>query len=265
MSEQHSGAPVGQFTNVDASGEAERLIAFLTRVEQDPASTATRQHSYELLQVRSGHQVVDAGCGGGRAVAELRARGIEAVGIDSSEQMIATARRRFPDADFRAGNVEALAFADGSLQGYRAERLLSHFADPMPVLREARRVLSPGTRLVVVDIETEMWAVDADDRQLVRTMMRALADSVTEPWIGRIIRSRLLDAGFADVEVDFRPTIITQGLPQPLLESLTRPALAAGLVTDEQVEAWIAEQQRRAAEDRFCAIVPTFFATARRP
>jgi 2-polyprenyl-3-methyl-5-hydroxy-6-metoxy-1,4-benzoquinol methylase len=41
--------------------------------------------------------VLDAGCGTGRVAIELARRGIEVVGVDGDDSMIATARRRAPD------------------------------------------------------------------------------------------------------------------------------------------------------------------------
>jgi 2-polyprenyl-3-methyl-5-hydroxy-6-metoxy-1,4-benzoquinol methylase len=41
--------------------------------------------------------VLDAGCGTGRVAIELARRGIEVVGVDADESMIATARRLAPD------------------------------------------------------------------------------------------------------------------------------------------------------------------------
>ena len=48
-----------------------------------------------------GTSAVDVGCGAGRAVAGLVERGVTAVGVDPGERMIAVARARWPEADFR--------------------------------------------------------------------------------------------------------------------------------------------------------------------
>ena len=52
--------------------------------------------------------VLDAGCGTGRVARELARRGIEVVGVDADESMIATARRLASDLDWRVGDLTRL-------------------------------------------------------------------------------------------------------------------------------------------------------------
>ena len=52
--------------------------------------------------------VLDAGCGTGRVGRELARRGVEVVGVDASESMIATARSNDPDLEWVVADVGAL-------------------------------------------------------------------------------------------------------------------------------------------------------------
>lgn len=56
----------------------------------------------EQLGVRS---VLDGGCGTGRIGRELARRGLEVVGVDLDPAMIAVARRKAPDLDWRLGDL----------------------------------------------------------------------------------------------------------------------------------------------------------------
>src|SRR5918998_2968379 len=49
--------------------------------------------------------VVDLGCGSGLWARELTKAGYRVLGIDLSEQMIAIARKRVPEAEFRVGSL----------------------------------------------------------------------------------------------------------------------------------------------------------------
>ena len=54
-------------------------------------------------------EVLDIGCGTGGNISRFRTAGVgKAVGLDASDAMIATARTRFPKADFRVGEAEQI-------------------------------------------------------------------------------------------------------------------------------------------------------------
>ena len=55
--------------------------------------------------VTRGSRVLDVGTGPGLAAAAVVARGGEVIGIDFSEAMLAQARRRYPEIEFRQGRV----------------------------------------------------------------------------------------------------------------------------------------------------------------
>jgi ubiquinone/menaquinone biosynthesis C-methylase UbiE len=260
------GVRFGGFSDVDATGEADRLAAVLEHLESLPQAASLRERSYELLRSSAGARVVDVGCGLGKAVAELTARGIEAVGVDSSEQMITRARRRFPNSDFRVAPAESLPFNDRTVHGYRAERLYGHLQDPGPALAEARRVLQAGGRFVLLDVENDPWAIDSDEPALTRVLLHAFADAVANPWIGRRSRGLLLDAGFGDVTVEVQTVIVTRYADcGPALLGAANAGVGAGVVSREQAEAWLAELRGRDERGRFFVAVPCFLASARRP
>jgi SAM-dependent methyltransferase len=56
----------------------------------------------QRLDVRS---VLDAGCGTGRVARELARRGLDVVGLDLDPRMLATARRKAPELDWRLGDL----------------------------------------------------------------------------------------------------------------------------------------------------------------
>lgn len=78
----------------------------------DAGFGAVAEHGAKLLlrelRARSFKEgtVVDLGCGSGILSAAAAARGFDAVGIDISPAMIALARKRAPNADFRVGPIE---------------------------------------------------------------------------------------------------------------------------------------------------------------
>jgi SAM-dependent methyltransferase len=76
----------------------------------DLAASGADVHGEADLVSRLGPRtVLDAGCGTGRVARQLAAQGIEVVGVDGDESMIATARRLAPDLEWVVADLTELA------------------------------------------------------------------------------------------------------------------------------------------------------------
>src|SRR5947207_7288008 len=71
----------------------------------------------ELLAPKAGERILDLGCGTGALTAEIAARGAEALGVDRSEEMIAQARKKFPELRFEVMDARELRFRTDAGQG----------------------------------------------------------------------------------------------------------------------------------------------------
>ncbi|MBV9316794.1 MAG: methyltransferase domain-containing protein [Gammaproteobacteria bacterium] len=101
----------------------------------------------------SGVRALDFGCGTGRSTRFLRELGFEVIGVDVSQAMLDRARARDPHGDYRL-------VRDGALSGFGSatvDAVLAAFTfDNIPntektaLLRELRRVLAPGGRVLLV-------------------------------------------------------------------------------------------------------------------
>ncbi|MFI2376175.1 methyltransferase domain-containing protein [Streptomyces sp. NPDC018964] len=241
------------------------LITRLDFADGLPGAHELRARSYALLGAGPGVSVVDVGCGAGRAVAELAERGARAVGVDPSEQMIAVARGRWPEADLRIAGAYELPLADSSMDGYRADKVFHELAEPERALAEARRVLVPGGRIVLLGQDWDTVVIDSDEPALTRTLVHARADLTTRPRAARRYRNLLLDARFDDVTVEVRTGLFTGPAVLPLLIGVAERAHSTGAVTRAQTDTWIAEQRTRAEADRLFLALPVFMAAGTAP
>lgn len=95
--------------------------------------------------------MADVGCGPGYVTRHLQDLGVDAFGIDLSAEMIAIARRQYPDLRFDVGTMTDLELADHSVAGVLAFWSVIHVPDhAVPgVCRQFRRVLRPGGPLLI--------------------------------------------------------------------------------------------------------------------
>ena len=95
-------------------------------------------------------RILDVGCGAGPLFAALRDRGAIVTGIDESAGMLEQARRRLgDDADLQMAELgRPLPFADRTFDDVTASLVLHYLEDWGPALRELRRVLTSGGRLI---------------------------------------------------------------------------------------------------------------------
>jgi ubiquinone/menaquinone biosynthesis C-methylase UbiE len=124
-----------------------------------------------LEQTEPGATIADLGCGPGHVAAWLAGKGARTVGIDLSAGMIAAGRRRFPQVEFREGDLLALPAEDGEFGSAVAFYTIIHLdPDDLPrAFAEARRVLRPAGLLLVsfhigaeVVHRDEWWGHDVD-------------------------------------------------------------------------------------------------------
>jgi ubiquinone/menaquinone biosynthesis C-methylase UbiE len=261
-------AGLERFAEVDATGEEDVFISFLERIEQLPDVVARRQRSYDLLALGGDDRVADVGCGLGTATRELAERGARAIGFDASKAMVAEARRRSDGLpiEFEVADVADLPLDDGTLTGYRAERLYQHLDDPPAALTEARRVLAPGGRIVLVDQDWDGLFFDSEPKDLTRAILRAHSDSMRNGWIGRSYHRLLTEAGFVDVAIHPETVPITTPALGTLLPKLVADtAVESGAVDAATAAAWRAGLQERLNAGTFFAAMTHFVAVARRP
>ena len=98
-------------------------------------------------------RLLDVGCGDGGFLAEMRALGWEAVGVEPDAEAAHLARERF-GLEVRTGTLEDAGLADGSFDAVTMNHVIEHVPDPVATLRECARVTRRGGRVVVATPNT---------------------------------------------------------------------------------------------------------------
>jgi SAM-dependent methyltransferase len=120
------------------------------------AELARKPFDCELLDefaaaVRGQGEICELGCGPGQIARYLKDRGVSIRGIDLSGEMVAAASRLNPDIPITQGDMLSLDLPDDSLAGIVSFYAIIHLTreDVTAALKEMRRVLKPGGRLLV--------------------------------------------------------------------------------------------------------------------
>jgi 2-polyprenyl-3-methyl-5-hydroxy-6-metoxy-1,4-benzoquinol methylase len=116
--------------------EAEHLVRYLW------AAAYTRER-----------EVLDAGCGAGYGTRILLDHGAKrCVGVDLSEEAVHAARERYGgngEIEFEAVDISKLPFEDDAFDAAVCMEALEHVSDQASAVQELRRVLRPGSVLLV--------------------------------------------------------------------------------------------------------------------
>jgi ubiquinone/menaquinone biosynthesis C-methylase UbiE len=107
-------------------------------------------------------RILDAGCGTGLFTIGLAASASRwrVEGVDAANGMLEIGRRHaerkaLTNASFCEGDVERLGFGDATFDAVVAAGLLPNLNSPHAALTECHRVLKPGGRLFVVEIDRD--------------------------------------------------------------------------------------------------------------
>jgi SAM-dependent methyltransferase len=117
-----------------------------------PDRRADLDRFWDALRLRPGARVLDAGCGSGQIAIALADRGARVTGVDLSPEMIrraaAHASARRVAVDWRVGDLSRLDEPFAVFDAIVARVALQFVPEVPAALREFRRVLRPGGRLL---------------------------------------------------------------------------------------------------------------------
>ena len=134
--------------------------------------------------------VGDLGCGTGQVSAALAPFVERVIAVDASAAMLQAAKKRlhgFDNIDLRRGDLEALPVDDARLDAATLMLVLHHVPEPEKAIAEVARVLKPGGRLLLVDMQPH-------DRDSYRQQMGHVWLGFSDDHIRRILSESGFDA-----------------------------------------------------------------------
>jgi SAM-dependent methyltransferase len=139
--------------------------------ESEEQQVPTYEAALERVGIVPGQKVLDVGCGVGVFLRLVADRGAEPFGLDASEALLDLARRRVPEADLRAGEMEQLPYDDDNFDLVTGFNAFFFASDLVRALTEARRVAKPGAAVVI-----QVWgAPERNDLEGMKEIARRFA------------------------------------------------------------------------------------------
>ena len=217
---------------------------------------------HDRLPFRRSRSLIEVGCGVG-AQTEILLRhfpDLHVTGVDRSETNLKAAREMLSGLRWAEGRFD-LALADAGSLDFEADTfdsaflcwILEHVGDPALILSETRRVLRPGSPIVVTEVQNASFFLDPYSPSTLSYWM-AFNDRQLEiggdPFVGAKLGNLLQAVGYRDIATEVRTIHLDNRAPGERAEFIaywTELLLsgAAGLVKAGKVSGELVEDMKR--------------------
>ena len=112
-----------------------------------------RDKLLHVAQPAPGMTAADIGAGTGFVTSALVDRGVKVIAVDRSLTMLRELAKKYPQVTTRQGEAESLPVEDGVVDLAFANMYLHHVQRPAVAIAQMSRILKPGGRLVISDLD----------------------------------------------------------------------------------------------------------------
>ncbi len=122
----------------------------LNRIITFGLDTKWRKKTVKQIDTHSGGKILDVACGTGDLCDSLHKAGMKAIGMDFSRGMLNSFNSNAPLIN---GDALKIPLHDSSVDGVTCGFALRNFLDINPFLNEVARILKPGSRVALLEVD----------------------------------------------------------------------------------------------------------------
>ena len=245
------------FQHVDQS-QTDFLIKFLEDVHRCETVREGFVKQLVWLNIQPGQHVLDVGCGIGDqafAMANLAGKTGSVTGTDISTAMITMAQHRHAMTDlplqFFVAPAAQQPFADASFDIIRTERVLMYLKNIDDVFAEYKRLLKPGGKLLVFDVDWDALVLPHPNKQLTRRIVEFISDGFPSGRIGAELFSHFKDSGFKEIQIRPHGYMHNLELTQRIIGGIISTSVNHNIFTNDEINCWWAELDKADAGGKF--------------
>jgi ubiquinone/menaquinone biosynthesis C-methylase UbiE len=248
--------------------EPERLARYETMYRW----SAVAEDFYAPADIRTGHFVVDFGCGPGHTAIEF-ARRVGPTGhvlaLDVNAEFIKRTQKRAEVASFTDRITaqllmsERLPLADATVDRVTARNTIIYVRDPSSTFKEFWRTLKPGGIAHVIESDWSLTVVEPLASEW-SALVAAASWAWRTPEIGRKLYGIARRAGFSQVVITVLTKPDTEGRLLNMIRTVTDYARKSGALNSKRIDAMLANLDRGLTDGTYLVVVPQFLITATR-
>lgn len=197
----------------DSLKEQAQVQEFERLYRQAATMLDTERQLWPSMGIVTAQKILDLGCGSGVITRELAKQVYpgQVIGVDISRTLIDKGDRVYAERgqnhpeniSFQEGSVYNLPFPDNSFDVVYARLLFQHLSNPLDALSNILRVLKPGGKLCIVDVDkgwSSLYPEPESSVELDEAIIQKQLSEGGDPWVGRKLSHYLTSAGFDAVE-----------------------------------------------------------------
>ncbi len=259
-------------TDVLASPYPTNPVDYLSRIAE--LFAGYKQRALDFLDCSAGEHLVDVGCGPGDdllVLAKAFPEQLTLTGIELDTASLNSARARAKAAgvriNFLQGQIRSLPLPDESADVTHCDRMFQHLENPDAALKEMIRVIKPGGRVLVVDVDWGSLILDHPSADRTDELVDFIRDSHVNGRAGRKLRGAFQRAGLKDIQAYADSVSINNwNVAKTIwgLEDAVNRMVSDRIWTQHQAEHWLHEGDLHAEKNEFSAAMTGFVVRGRK-